>query len=140
MAKYCPECNTLVPNDTNFCPTCGHDFNKPPRYATSQQGYSNQAYDNNYNQGYNNNAFDPAGPEGKSRGIAAILALIIGGLGIQYFYCGKTTAGVLTILLTVVTCGIWQILMFAQGLYMLFITNEEFERKYVASPSTFPLF
>ncbi|MDE6270476.1 MAG: NINE protein [Muribaculaceae bacterium] len=133
MAKYCPDCNTLVPNDTNFCPTCGHDFSKPPRYEASQYTNQNSPY-------AGNNAFDPAGPEGKSRGIAALLAIFIGSLGIHYFYCGKNTAGVLTILLTVVTCGIWSIIPFVQGIYMLCITNEEFERKYVTNPATFPVF
>lgn len=35
-----------------------------------------------------NDVFSP-GPSGKSRGVAALLAIFLGSLGIQYFYRGK---------------------------------------------------
>ena len=60
-------------------------------------GYSNFNAEDYYAR---NNAFD-SDALGKSRGIFALLAILIGGLGVQYFYIGKTTAGLLTILLSV---------------------------------------
>lgn len=86
-----------------------------------------------------NNAFD-CGPEGKARGIAALFAILFGGLGIQYFYLDKIPAGLITIGLTIVTCGIWEIVMIIQGILMFCMTNEDFRRKYVLSTSTLPLF
>lgn len=72
--------------------------------------------------------------------MAGILAILIGGLGIQYFYCGKVAGGLITILLSAVTCGLWSVLMLVQGILMLTMTQEEFDRKYVYSTSTLPLF
>lgn len=69
-----------------------------------------------------------------------VLALIIGCLGIQYFIIGKTAGGIITILLSLVTCGLWQIVTFVQGIFILTMTDSQFEHKYVNSPSTLPLF
>ena len=76
----------------------------------------------------------------KDKTTAGILAILLGSLGIQYFYIGKTAGGFLTILLTLVTCGIWPILTFIQGIMMLTMTQEEFNRKYVFNNKTLPLF
>ncbi|MDE6297713.1 MAG: GYF domain-containing protein [Muribaculaceae bacterium] len=72
--------------------------------------------------------------------MCGIFAIILGGLGIQYFIIGKTAAGLLTILLTIVTCGLWEILTFIQGILMLTMSDADFKRKYVDSTSTLPLF
>lgn len=132
--KYCQHCNTQYPDSTQFCPQCGSPLSyvqpTPPPYGSQYQpGYN-----------YGNDAFSPAGPEGKSRGVAGLLAILLGAFGVQYFYLGKVGGGLLTILLTFVTCGIWDIIPFIQGILMLCMTNEEFEHKYVQNPSTFPLF
>lgn len=87
-----------------------------------------------------NNAFDSAGPEGKSRGVAALLAILLGYLGIHYFYLGKVGGGLICILLSIITCGAWQIITLIQGILMFCMTNEEFEQKFVRTTSTFPLF
>lgn len=76
----------------------------------------------------------------KSKTTAGVLALLLGGLGVQYFYLDKVGGGFITILLSIVTCGTWSILTFIQGILMLCMSNEEFYRKYEASTSTFPLF
>lgn len=86
-----------------------------------------------------NDAF-ASGPTGKSRGVAALLAIFLGQLGIQYFYLGKTTAGIITLILTFVTCGLICILWLIQGILMFCMNNQEFENKYVNNMSTFPLF
>lgn len=92
-----------------------------------------------YESDNSNNLFD-CGPEGKSRGVAALLAIFLGGLGIQYFYLGKTGAGLITIGLTIITCGLWEIVTFIQGILMLCMTNDNFRQKYILTNSSFPLF
>ena len=84
----------------------------------------------------------PAAPRGsgKDKTVAGILAILLGGLGVQYFYLGKIGAGLLTILLSIVTCGLWEILMLVQGIMMLTMNQEEFDQKYVFSDKTLPLF
>lgn len=109
-----------------------------------QQGYQQQGYQQSYTRPYVestiNNAFN-CGPEGKSRGIFCLLALVAGSIGLHYFYINKVTAAILTIVLTIVTCGCWAIIPILQGIIILWNhTNEEFDRKFVASKSSFPLF
>lgn len=88
----------------------------------------------------NNNAFN-CGPEGKSRGVYAIFALMLGSIGLHYFYINKVGAGIITILLVCITCGAWAILPVIQGILALWsLSNEEFDRKFVASNSFFPFF
>ncbi len=72
--------------------------------------------------------------------LCGIMAIILGGLGVQYFVMGKVGAGFLTILLTVVTCGLWEIVTLIQGIMMLCMTDADFKRKYIDSTSTLPLF
>lgn len=72
--------------------------------------------------------------------LCGIFAIFIGGLGIQYFILGKTGGGIVTILLTLITCGCWSIITLIQGILMLTMSNEDFKRKYVDSPSFMPLF
>lgn len=109
-----------------------------------QQGYQQQGYQQSYTRPYVestiNNAFN-CGPEGKSRGIFCLLALVAGSIGLHYFYINKVTAAILTIVLTIVTCGCWAIIPILQGIIILWNhTNEEFDRKFVATNSSFPLF
>lgn len=85
--------------------------------------------------GANSNEID-----GKNRIVAGILALLLGWLGVQYFYLGKIKGGLITILLTVVTCGLWEVLTFVQGILILVMTPQEFARKFVYTDKVLPLF
>lgn len=72
--------------------------------------------------------------------LCGIMAIILGGLGVQYFVLGRVGAGFLTILLTAITCGLWEIVTLIQGIMMLCMTDADFKRKYIDSTSTLPLF
>ncbi len=128
--KQCPRCHRYVNDTERGCSYCGYEFESqttPPPYSP-QQTYPAD------------NPFDACGPEGKSRGVTALLAILIGVLGVQYFYLGKTSAGILSIILSLVTCGLWQIITIIQGVLMFCMTNEQFRQKYVLSNSSFPVF
>lgn len=139
MYNYqCPRCGkqfaTEQPMNSVKCPYCGNEF---------QVAFSSP----------NQNAAGPSvtldsvfasGRTGKSRGVAGLLAILLGTIGIHYFYCGKTTAGVVFLLCTICSCGVlvvivW-VLSIVQGIMMFLMTQEEFEAKYVTTPATFPLF
>lgn len=126
--KTCPRCGRTADDLSQYCSGCGYNF------ISGEQQFKQPPYVSD------NNAFDPCGPEGKSRGVAALLAILLGGLGIQYFYLGKAMAGIITILLSLVTCGLWSVVMLIQGILMFCITNAQFREKYVLSTSTMPLF
>lgn len=113
-------------------------------YGYNQCGAQGQAPFGGYapsDMGYeaSNNAFD-CGPEGKSRGVTALFAILLGGFGVQYFYLGKIAGGIITIILSMVTCGMWYWVTLVQGILMFCMSNAEFRRKYVLTNSTFPLF
>ena len=77
---------------------------------------------------------------GTKRILCGIMAICFGYLGIQYFITGKVTGGLITILLSALTCGAWEIVTLIQGIMMLCMSDSEFKRKYIDSPSTLPLF
>lgn len=94
----------------------------------------------NYNPYMMNDAFAPD-PMGKSRGVAALLAIFLGFIGVQYFYLGKTLPGVIFLIGGICSCGaITGLLSFIQGILMLCMTNQEFSRKFVFTTDQFPLF
>ena len=76
----------------------------------------------------------------KDKTATGLFAIFLGGFGIQYFYLGKVTGGIITIVLCLITCGVWSIVTLIQGILMLTMTQAEFERKYVYTQSDFPLF
>ena len=164
MMQYtCPKCRRqfTTENPENFvrCPYCGENFyaSQQPQYGQPQYGqqqygqpqYGQQQYgQQQYGQpqyAYGNQpqqqmgVFD-SGPSGKSRGVAGLLAIRIGTLGIHYFYLGKVGGGFICILLSFVTCGLWGILTLIQGIMMMTMTQQDFEMKYVNNDKTFPLF
>lgn len=129
-----------------------NDYNRNYSGQNQQQGYrqNNPGYDNGnyyqnpmfppYQEYTQNNPFN-CGPTGKSRGIFCILAFFFGTIGLQYFYAGKTLGGVLSIIISIVTCGAWAIIPMLQGIILLWnYPNEEFYNKFIASNSGFPLF
>lgn len=122
-ASVCPHCGAPIIKEV-FSPNCGTKMLQNLKYCP-QCGASNPGARNRYP---------------KDRLTAGLLALFLGGLGIHYFYLEKTTAGLLSILLSLCTCGIWQIIMLIQGIIILTMTDEDFNEKYYNTDKTFPIF
>lgn len=78
---------------------------------------------------YNYNSGAPYRSEKKV--IAGILGILLGGLGIHKFYLGYTKAGIIQLVLGIVTCGIAGIIGFIEGIIYLTKSDEEFDRTYV---------
>lgn len=155
LTIQCPHCGKQFTSQVNAqqvqCPFCGNVVNTGAYQQPYQQpGYQQPGYQQAYQQpGYQQQAYQPfgqqpgvfdAGPSGKSRGVAALLAILLGGLGIHYFYLNKPMAGVIMIVITFVLCGIPALLAVIQGVMMLSMTQQDFENKYVYTTNSFPLF
>ena len=147
MANYqCTSCglNFSLPQPVASprCPSCGQPC-QPQQYNGT--GYSQgQANYGQQNYGYGSPQQEPGvfdyGPSGKSRGVAGLLAIFLGGFGVHYFYLGKTTGGIICILLSIISCGLWSFVPLIQGIIMLTMRSAEFENKYVNTTASFPLF
>ncbi|MDQ1248673.1 MAG: hypothetical protein QG597_3046 [Actinomycetota bacterium] len=58
-------------------------------------------------------------PLAKSKIVAGLLGIFLGGLGIHRFYLGFTTIGVVQIVVTILTCGIGSIWGLVEGILYL---------------------
>lgn len=103
-------------------------FNPPP--PNFGGGYGN------YGPNPQPNYFADNNTSGKNRTTAGILAILLGGLGVHYFYLGKALPGIVYLLLC--CTGIPAILGLIQGIIMLTMTDEQFYNKYVNTTSSFP--
>lgn len=155
----CPQCGQQYSTEERvnrvMCPYCGTETNvsyndeQIPQQPYQQSGQQQPSYQQpsyqqpSYQQGCPSNVFDE-GPSGRSRGVAGFLALFLGTLGIHYFYLGKTTGGIVFLLVTIISCGFLAVFTLVasivQGIMMLTVPQQEFENKWIYCPTDFPLF
>ncbi len=96
MAKFCISCGTQMEDNQQFCPSCGAAQNAqaaPVAGAPAQTG--------------------------KSKLVAGLLGIFLGGWGIHNFYLGNTGRGVAQIIVTIVTCGIGALWGLIEGILIL---------------------
>lgn len=86
---------------------------------------------------YGMTAVSPMSGE-KNKIVAALLAFFLGGLGIHKFYLGKTTAGIIMLLVSLfgfillfIPTLVIGIIAFIEFIIYLATSDEEFHRKYV---------
>ena len=101
MAKFCANCGSQLEDNSEFCPNCG----------TNQNGGGNPQQ--NMNNNINNNS------QAKSKLVAGLLGLFLGGWGIHNFYLGYTNKGITQIFVTIFTCGIGSLWGFIEGIMIL---------------------
>lgn len=94
---FCKRCGKELTNDANFCPHCGEAVNEKTAF-----GADNHVEDDR-----------------KSKLIAALLGIFLGGWGAHNFYLGFTKRGVVQIILTVCCCGAGAIWGFIEGIMIL---------------------
>ena len=150
--RVCPQCGAPVEPDIEICKFCGTKLEIPkPAQPEVQAPSVRQAYavpvpdqqyvqpvqqppmpQQGYNQGYNqqqayNPYIDPSWPV-RNKIVAALLAFLLGGLGIHKFYMNQIGMGILYLLFF--WTGIPALLGFIDGIMYLSADDEKFQMKY----------
>ncbi|MBQ7690849.1 MAG: NINE protein [Muribaculaceae bacterium] len=149
MVQYqCPRCGRHFTTDQQMspvrCPFCGNVFNVAFTQQTPPQFGQQYAYGGPQPMPTSDIGVFDVGPSGKSRGVAGLLAILLGPLGVHYFYIGKHVGGLVCLLVSIGSCGILapivSILTLVQGIMMFAMRSDEFERKFVNTTSAMPMF
>lgn len=96
----CPKCGRETQDKTKFCGWCGANMSNP--FQTKDQPIQPEVMDEKdvkRQQSKQNNTFNN---EPKSKLVAGLLGIFLGGLGIHNFYLGFTNKGLTQLLLSVV--------------------------------------
>ena len=139
----CPNCGTPLANGAAFCSNCGTPVAAPAQpYAPAGSPATPTA--DPYQQPYQQQAMyaqqpayvQQAAPAGsKSKVAAGILGILLGALGIHKFYLGYTKAGIIMLLVSLLTLGLGAIVMeiigLVEGIMYLTKSDQEFYQVYV---------
>jgi TM2 domain-containing membrane protein YozV len=63
--------------------------------------------------------------------VAGLLGILLGGFGVHKFYLGFTGAGVITLVVSFLTCGMFGIIGLIEGIIYLTKSDEDFYREYI---------
>ena len=95
--SICPQCGAPADVTLNQCKYCGEKFNFQNEQRIVQQPVYQQppqpVYQTQPQQVPMYDGIDPSWPI-KSKGVAGVLAIFLGGLGIHKFYLGKIFQGI----------------------------------------------
>lgn len=67
----------------------------------------------------------------KSKVVAGILGILLGGFGAHRFYLGDMTGGLIRLGVTVITCGAGGIIGLIEGIIYITKSDEDFKKIYV---------
>lgn len=102
-AVVCTRCGVPVGTGNNYCPNCGVQTN-PQAVMCPNCGVM----------------FGPVNdPLAKSKLVAGLLGIFLGGFGIHNFYLGYTGKAVAQIIVTLVTCGVGSLWGLIEGVLIL---------------------
>ncbi len=99
----CPKCGRETQDKTKFCGWCGADMNNP--FQTKEKPIQPEVMDEKDVKRQQSKETNPnPNPmlEPKSKLVAGLLAIFVGGLGIHNFYLGYTQRGIAQLILSTV--------------------------------------
>jgi hypothetical protein len=95
----CPDCARETQDQTKYCGFCGAAMNKP--FSIKEKPIEPEVMDEKDVKRKHSESFNPQS-EPKSKLVAGLLAIFVGGLGIHNFYLGYTNRGVTQLLLSTI--------------------------------------
>lgn len=117
--KFCKFCGQQIPADAVICTHCGRQVEQLQQAQTPAAAPN--IVINNANNNTNTNTVNAAGPNPRARSkwVALLLCLFLGGIGAHKFYEGKTFMGIIYLL----TVGLFGIGWAIDCLILLFKPN-----------------
>lgn len=67
----------------------------------------------------------------KSKVVAGVLGILLGGFGVHRFYLGDMSGGLIRLVISVVTCGAGGIIGLIEGIIYLTKSDTDFQKVYV---------
>lgn len=67
----------------------------------------------------------------KSKVVAGILGILLGGFGAHRFYLGDMTGGIIRLVVSAITCGAGGIIGLIEGIIYITKSDEDFKKIYV---------
>jgi len=125
---FCTNCGTSMSPQAMACSACGFGVGSSINFCRNCAAPATPGQTMCLTCGSNLTAFRP---DDKTKMAAGLLAIFLGGFGVHKFYLGYTTAGVIQILITLVTCGIGSIVALVEGIIYLTKSDAEFHQTYV---------
>lgn len=95
----CPDCGRETQDQTKYCGFCGAEMNKPS--SKKDKPIEPEVMDEKDVKRKKAQAFNPQA-EPKSKLVAGLLGIFVGGLGVHNFYLGYTNRGIQQLLLSTV--------------------------------------
>lgn len=114
VAYHCRNCATELPPYAPACSTCGAPRGAGTNYCPVCVAQTHPQAVVCTNCG---SSLRP--PDAKSKLVAGLLGIFLGGFGVHRFYLGYTQIGVIQIVVTVVTCGLGSLWGLVEGILIL---------------------
>lgn len=112
---FCKYCGCNVNDDTTVCPHCSADISSDRPKTTEQKS------ETKFSDGV------PVGKYGKSKLVAGLFAILLGGIGVHHFYMGNIGLGVVDILFS--WTGLPGLIGLVNGIIYLTESDEAFDER-----------
>ncbi len=139
---FCSHCGNQMDDGASFCPKCGTPVDAAAAAAPVEQPVTpapepQQQYAGQQQYAAQQQPYAQPAEEEKSKIAAGLLGIFLGALGIHKFYLGNTTAGVIMLVVSLVTCGLGAVVMeiigLIEGIIYLTKSDADFYRIYVVN-------
>ena len=122
--RFCNKCGAVVKDGDVFCSACGAACAIEESVCCKACGTEMKIGDNfckkcGADRNGNQKVHQAKTVGQRSKLIAGLLGIFVGGFGIHNFYLGKTGLAVTQIIVTMVTCGLGYIWGFIEGILIL---------------------
>ena len=128
MSRYCTKCGAVNEDTAQYCVNC------QAQLTPVSGGYQPMQ---SVNQGASGAMTDWKALGADKKILAGILGIVVGAFGVHKFVLGYTTEGLIMLLITVLTCGIFgmvsSVIGIVEGIIYLTKSDEEFVRTYLQS-------